>query len=250
MSELQHKRDLALGHWSYEGLRASKDDRAAWLASEAEYIKGLIHRAAREPVPRGAKVLQIGAGPCDVIDHWGDGEKHAIDPLAEEYKAAFREFQDPSVNYVAGRGEELPYAPEYFDVIIIRNALDHVEDPHRTLRESFRVLKPSGALYVWTYLYTWYGSWTYRLINLLTKRFIYEPWAFTIGRMKRTLTRGGFDPVLPAIEKMPVYRPRQLSTIYWLKRGIMTVLGFARPRGFTCVALPNKSRRPKWQLPP
>jgi len=241
MSTLDKKRHLALHYWRHDQLRTSQADRAAWLASEAEYIKGMIHRAAREPIPRAARVLQIGAGPCDVIDHWGDGE---------EFKAAFREFQDPSVKYVAGRGEELPYAPEYFDVIIIRNALDHVEDPHRTLRESFRVLKPSGALYVWTYLYTWYGSWNYRITNFLTKRLIDEPWAFTIGRVRRALRRGGFGPVLPAIEERPIHRPERLSTSYWLKRAVRTLLGFGQPRGFTCVALPTKSRRPKWQLPP
>ncbi|MCJ7544845.1 MAG: hypothetical protein MUP47_09855, partial [Phycisphaerae bacterium] len=108
MSESQDKLSTALQHWDYGRMLAGKADRIAWLRSEAEYIKGMIHRATRSPVPAQARILQIGAGPCDVIDYWGEGERHAIDPLADEYKKVFAEFRDSAVNYVTGGGECLP----------------------------------------------------------------------------------------------------------------------------------------------
>jgi len=237
-----------LAHWDYNRLSPTKQERAAWLESEATYIKGMIHRATGAPLKTDIKTLQIGAGPCDVIDHWHDGEKHAIDPLAEQYKEDFQDFMDPSVNYIAGYGENLPFEDNYFDVVIVRNGLDHLDDPYKALREIYRVLKPTGALYVWTYLYSWRASATYRLINALTKRYETEPWAFTLSQIKKCLTTTGFIPCLPAVEERPNLfgKPKHFSV--WLKQTLKKVLDFKHDRGFTCVALPRKGLYESWKL--
>lgn len=245
MSKTNRKLDGELNFWINLGLHAGMADRAKWLKSEAAYIKGMIHRAARVPLRPGHKVLQIAAGPCDVIDFWGDAEKHAIDPLAEQYRERFHELQNPTVKYVAGYGEDLPYRDDYFDVVIIRNGLDHLNDPDKALQEVFRVIKSTGVLYLWMYMYSWRASLVYRAINALTKRYIGEPWAFTFRRTKKTIRKNGFIAYMPAVEdRRERLSPPTNSSIYpWLKYLAKLALDFTHGQGFTCVALPDKEKQ-------
>jgi len=239
MLDSAKKRQDGLAHWDYDKMLAERDKRTAWLESEMSYIRGMIHRDTKTKPRSDSKVLQIGAGPNDVIDHWDANEKHAIDPLANEYKEKFHEFQDKRVNYVKGVGEYLPYKDNYFDIVIIRNALDHVDDPVQTLRETRRVLKPRGVLYIWVYLYRWRASLIYRTINALTKRYEVEPWAFTLSRIKRLLIDGGFTLKYPAVEERPVRKSDRLRFLSgaWIKHVIKKICGFGHSKGFSCVAI-------------
>jgi ubiquinone/menaquinone biosynthesis C-methylase UbiE len=223
-------------HWEnrYDYLVKSKDRYLAWLESEVSYITGWIHRATGKRPNARDKVLQIGVGPVDVIHFWDSNEKHGIDPLAEEYREKYGDFQTQGVNYVVGVGENLPYEVDYFDIVVIRNALDHVYDPSKVLREIRRVLKTGGALYIWMYLYDWRYSLAYRTTNALTKMFEQEPWAFTWGRINKLLKSEGFELLYPAREKRPdVYRR-------WFMKVLTRIHFFRNPEGFICVAVPVK----------
>lgn len=43
-----------------------------------------------------------------------------------------------------GVGENIPFPDEFFDAVFCSNALDHVEDPKKTVEEIHRVLKKGG----------------------------------------------------------------------------------------------------------
>ena len=252
MASTKKLRD-ALAGWDCDEMLAHKAKRARWLESEVEYIKGMIRNATREALPPESRILAIGAGPFDVLDYWPDAERHAIDPLAKAYKEKFHEFQDPAVKYIEGVGENLPYEDNYFDVVIIRNALDHLDDPYQSLRESFRVLKPTGALYIWIYLYGRRASLMYRLINALTKRYEVEPWAFTLGRIKKCLSVTGFIPYMTVVEERPVPHTSAENLSGWLrvkhilKKVVKKMLCLSsHNKGFRCVALPDKGVYRPW----
>jgi SAM-dependent methyltransferase len=49
---------------------------------------------------------------------------------------------------IAGDGYELPFADDVFDVVFSSNVLEHVSDPERFIKESIRVTKPGGYVYV------------------------------------------------------------------------------------------------------
>lgn len=239
-----------LSFWEkrYDDMIARKTEWAAWLDAEVSYISGVIHRATRKKPTNESKILSVGAGPLGVIDFWPAKEKHAIDPLANEYKEKFHDFQDKSVNFVAGYAEDLPYENNYFDVVIIRNTLDHVENPEKALSEVFRVLKPGAVVYIWIHLYSWRRSFSRRTATALAKIFIKEPWAFTLGRIKRLLSKVGFDVVTISLEKRfetkDEKRERLFSQVSLKKRLVRIVwgdvLGFAPSYGFACAAIPNK----------
>ena len=231
------------GEWNYwlssqDRLKKGKAEREAWLRFEVQFIAGLVYRATKLVLAPSTRVLQIGAGPVDVIDFFPPCEKHAIDPLADRYKQLFRDYQDSSVKYIKGVGEQLPYENDYFDFVVVRNALDHVYDPAKVLREIRRVLKPNGILYVWIHLYDRKTSIAYRILNAVTRYFETEPWAFTLGRIKALLRGGGFQICHPAcIEE----RENEKLAASTLKGKIASLLVAPKhPTGYACALKVHK----------
>ncbi|TMB71069.1 MAG: class I SAM-dependent methyltransferase, partial [Chloroflexi bacterium] len=45
-------------------------------------------------------------------------------------------------------GERLPFADGSFDVVLLHEVLEHVTDDQATLREAYRVLRPSGRVVI------------------------------------------------------------------------------------------------------
>ena len=100
-------------------------------------------------------ILEIGSGPMGAVAFLESDNKHAIEPL-EDYFSTRKEWadlRDPRVNYKKGRGDELPYDIEYFDLIILGNVLDHCEDPASVLSEMNRVMKNNGIIFFRQNLY-------------------------------------------------------------------------------------------------
>ncbi len=99
----------------------------------------------------GKRVLEVGCGPMGVIYFTPGATRVGIDPLAREYMQSFN-FSTRGVHLMASMGENLPLAAGSFDVVIIGNVLDHVNEPGRTLDEIHRVLKPGGQIILWMHV--------------------------------------------------------------------------------------------------
>lgn len=54
----------------------------------------------------------------------------------------------PTVRYLQGDAQNLPFEDEFFDVVSIAFGIRNVQDPSLALREFFRVLRPQGRLVV------------------------------------------------------------------------------------------------------
>jgi len=95
-------------------------------------------------------ILDLGCGPTLVGRLFAKGKLVGIDPLANELKI---QKLYPAVKIVNGRGEELPFADESFDVVFCRNVIDHSQSPRKIVSEAHRVLRKSGLLLLACYVY-------------------------------------------------------------------------------------------------
>jgi len=85
------------------------------------------------------KVLEIGGGngyQASKIASWGC-TVYSIDLPNRENSAKYFAVADYN-------GRDFPFESEYFDVIFTSNVLEHVADTGQTMKEIWRVLKPSG----------------------------------------------------------------------------------------------------------
>lgn len=97
---------------------------------------------------KGKKILDVGAG-------WGN---FVLACLERGYDAVGLEFDDNKIaksrerlsteQMVQGRAEELPFQDNSFDFINVGEVIEHVRNPKKVLQEIYRVLKPSGHVYI------------------------------------------------------------------------------------------------------
>lgn len=106
-------------------------------------------------LPPNARILDVGSGVGSFVvacrkrglqafgvepDRIGQGAKLTSLQIA-------RQRLDAPV-FAAGVGEQLPFAGESFDLVVMDQVLEHVGNQAAVVAEAFRVLKLGGAMYV------------------------------------------------------------------------------------------------------
>jgi ubiquinone/menaquinone biosynthesis C-methylase UbiE len=90
-----------------------------------------------------ARVLEVGCGPGDDARRLAD-RGHDVVALDVEAHDAWS-LPSPGVTFVEASAERLPFPDAEFDAVMERDALHHVAEPGRALREMRRVLRPDGV---------------------------------------------------------------------------------------------------------
>lgn len=108
---------------------------------------------------KGLMVLDVGSGPLTVLGfRTSDGRRlqlGCIDPLALEYAKALHEAGLKWVVPIkAMRGEDLEkgYSPNTFNMVFMKNSLDHTQDPLSVFRSAAKVTKPGGHVVLLSYV--------------------------------------------------------------------------------------------------
>jgi SAM-dependent methyltransferase len=110
-------------------------------------LSGSISKFLKD-VPGTPHILDVGAGPLSCLGKvLPDGRKvkiTPIDPLAKEYTTLFREANsEPLISTLYGEVEKIDmlYPADTFDLVHMRNALDHSYDPLTGIKQMLRAVK-------------------------------------------------------------------------------------------------------------
>lgn len=130
-------------------------DRLAWLLSFGQDRRW--RRATVEAVAAAAPslVLDVATGPAGVartLARRRDGRTRIVgmdlseDMLRRGARNVAEDPTHPPIEFVIGRGEELPFASESFDGLMFTYLLRYVTDPAAVIRELARVVRPGGVV--------------------------------------------------------------------------------------------------------
>ncbi|MGH7847592.1 MAG: methyltransferase domain-containing protein [Candidatus Binatia bacterium] len=96
-------------------------------------------------------VVSIGSGCTGDLAAFPAGVKIAIDPLLYVYQQLGMLIQDEGSSrtvYLSIGAENLPLLDDCADLVVCRNALDHMPNPEVALNEIWRILTHDGALFI------------------------------------------------------------------------------------------------------
>ncbi|HEX7862993.1 MAG TPA: class I SAM-dependent methyltransferase [Verrucomicrobiae bacterium] len=121
-----------------------------FIAVETKHASYLKDLCLKKESFRGARVADVGSGPFPTLLVFEGCERYCIDHLMESYRKMGYPISrfEPELRFIAAKSESIPVPDGYFDAVISRNALDHVDDFDATAREIRRILRPSGILHI------------------------------------------------------------------------------------------------------
>ncbi len=122
---------ITLGHPSY-----------VWRYGQDRRLD-LIHRYAELT---GKRILDVGCGLGAYVRKMSafSQEVYGVDIDSEKVSEA----QQQLPNILQAPAERLPFADAFFDVILLHEVLEHVEDDRTSLTEAFRVTRVGGRVVI------------------------------------------------------------------------------------------------------
>lgn len=118
-----------------------------WQQARAE-VQRVVREAALgdERFFAGKLVLDVGPGPLGFPDACPAAQAIGVEPLAQRFADHDLLLPDSQALYLSIGAERIPLLSGSVDVVLVRNSLDHVDDPGQVLREAERLLRPGGTL--------------------------------------------------------------------------------------------------------
>jgi ubiquinone/menaquinone biosynthesis C-methylase UbiE len=134
-----------------------RDEFDAWAADgrdkgmEERHWHTAKHVLARMPVESGDVVLDLGCGSGyagrALRETKGAGRVYGLDGAPEMARNARSYTDDGNVAFLVGDFDELPFADDSLDHVFSMEAFYYAADPHHTLAEIARVLRPGGTFF-------------------------------------------------------------------------------------------------------
>ena len=135
---------------------STREEFDAWAAEgrdrgmEERHWHTAKHVLARMPVEGGDRVLDLGCGSGyagRALRGTADVRSYGLDGAPEMARSAASYTDDPAVAFLIGDFEHLPFADNSLGHAVSMEAFYYANDPHATLRELRRVLRPGGTFY-------------------------------------------------------------------------------------------------------
>ncbi|WP_341730954.1 methyltransferase domain-containing protein [Microcoleus sp. EPA2] len=123
------------------------------------YVNATVEKTLNHlEINPGERILDLGCGTGVLIQRLLQvapaSEVVGIDASAEMLEIAKHKLPE-SVDLKLGSADNLPWASNYFDIVVSTSAFHFFLDPSQALQEAKRVLKPNGRLVItdWCYDY-------------------------------------------------------------------------------------------------
>jgi methionine biosynthesis protein MetW len=195
--------------------------------------KAALYRGAENPVlldhvlaclPPGGRVLDVGCGAGGLLARLAGRAGHRAGvELSAEAAAEASKVADEIVNLPVT--EALPFAPDFFDVVVCADVLEHLTDPAAALSSLVTLCRPGGAVVISVPNVAY---WQARL-RLLLGVWRYEPTGLFDSGHLRFLTRATLVELVEGaglrVERCeparpPALAPHLLARVPGLLRGV------------------------------
>lgn len=157
-----------------------------------------------------ARILDVGCGPCGMINFIDTGQRYGLDTLIDYYISSFP--MPTEINWIKGFGESLPLRDRQFDLVITTDTLDHAENPTFILKELARIIKNGGVMFLTV---NTYNQGTNLIKSIHKKIGIDSPaelHSFTFNQIKKLVESSGFKIVNSWHDKMDLEITTRTST--------------------------------------
>lgn len=145
---------------------------------------------------RKGKVLEVGCGSGGFIQAVksarGELDCYGCD-LSNLYIANAEKKSGGKVEYKVSAAEKLPYDNDSFDIVVVIDVLEHVNDVLVVLNEIFRVLKPGGTFHAYVPCEgNWYTPFFWVGANRLTRKHVGHIQKLSSKELFNLLEKAGF----------------------------------------------------------
>jgi SAM-dependent methyltransferase len=196
MKRWQRAQEYERSYWETQAAQIATGTVAQfdWYRWRADQLMHKLRVLGLDTLSNGhARVVEVGSGPIGVVPFLPAAERVAVDPLEPFYATnpVLTALRPSDVEYRPGLGEQLPCETGRYDLAMIENCIDHVQNPSAVRAELYRVLKPDGILYLTVNCRT---AWGYRVHRVLSRLRLDpgHPYTFTPARARTFLERGQF----------------------------------------------------------
>ncbi|WIF96027.1 class I SAM-dependent methyltransferase [Caminicella sporogenes] len=133
-----------------------KKTYAEWQFEKGyETIKFYLPYTSLEEMFKDKTVLDVGCGAAGKSLYYasqGAEKVYGIDPIKsykeEAEKLAEKKGLKDKFEFIIGDAANLPFEDNFFDTIILNDAMEHVDMPEKVLDECYRTLKKGGRVYI------------------------------------------------------------------------------------------------------
>jgi SAM-dependent methyltransferase len=170
------------------------------------------YRDVTHNFPSGARILDVGCGSAWLADHFDDYT--GIDASPEAVRAA----QAKGRAVVEGDlAQPLPFEDAAFDGVVLKDVLEHLQEPVLAVREVRRVLRPGGMVFASSpdaQRWVWDDYTHRRPFTRKSFRLLFQDHGFHVERV-------GYESVMPGTGIVSGLtrrkrRPRALAVAAWM----------------------------------
>jgi SAM-dependent methyltransferase len=178
--------------------RAQAEEKGFWekgLADNPFYPEYLEFFRKNNILTEDRRICEIGSGPFGFVSSINNSDlKVALDPLMDFFQTKVdpEYYKERGIIPVTGKGEDLEFANDYFDIVCCINTLDHCEDPVKVLEESNRCLKKDGHLFITLNCYSKPIALLRKTLEWIGIGDVCHPHSYHLSGVKKMLYLHGF----------------------------------------------------------